>query len=343
MSKHIVTVGTGAPGGIDAVVKGYEENGLFNNFRHTRIISHLGISKLGDIWLFFTSFFKLFYKCIRYRNLIIHCHMSYKGSFWRKLVFVILAKSFRHNTLIHLHGSEFKVYFSSRNGLTKKLILWLITNVDEFVVLSDGWKSYLKEISGREVLSINNYVDVEPVSTKRKRGDILFLGAFIHRKGIYDLLNACAALTTPYHLHLCGAGENEKVKALVNKLNISEKVTFHGWVDASQKVKLLSSCSVMILPTYNEGLPMTLIESMGCHIPVITTPVGAIPEVIKDGENGYLVEPGNVGQITWKLEYVLSIPDELNIVTNNAHNFYKSMFTSSVILPKWQEVYERYV
>lgn len=342
MCKHVVTIGTGAPGGIDAVIKGYEENGLFNNLRHTRIVSHMGISKLGDLRLFLFSFVKLFYMSIKHRSFMLHCHMSYKGSFWRKFAFVMLAKTFKHNTLIHLHGSEFKVYFSSRNELTKKLIIWLIRNVDEFVVLSDGWKSYLQEISGREVLSINNYVDVNPVVTERIKGDILFLGAFIHRKGIYDLLNACADLSDSYHLHLCGAGENEKVNALVKKLGISENVTFHGWVGSSQKMKLLSSCSVMILPTYNEGLPMTLIESMGCHIPVITTPVGAIPEVVVEGKTGYLVEPGKIEQITSKLEYILSMPNDLSVVTNNAHNFYKNMFTSDVILPKWREIYDRY-
>ena len=234
------------------------------------------------------------------------------------------------------------MYFSSRNVLTKKLLVWLINNVDEFVVLSDGWKSYIKEISGREAHSINNYVDVSPTTDERIKGNILFLGAFINRKGIYDLLEACASLSSSYHLHLCGAGENGNVSKLVNELGISQNVTFHGWVDNKQKMKLLCSSSVMVLPSYNEGLPMTLIESMGCNIPVIITPVGAIPEVIVEGYTGYLVQPGNVKQIASKLDYVLSEQGASATVTNNARSLYEDKFTSEVIFPKWLEIYKIY-
>lgn len=342
MSNHIITIGTGALGGIDSVIKGYISSGLYDKYKHTRIISHLGNSKLEDIYLFISSFFKLLFLCLSNNKLILHCHMSYNGSFWRKLSFVLLAKLFRKTTFVHLHGSEFKIFFNSRGGFSKKLILWMINNVDEFIVLSDSWRAYLNEFSSRNFLVINNYVDITPVRSQRNKGHILFLGAFIPRKGIYDLIKACSLLNVDYHLHLCGAGEDRKVIALIKKLQLENKVTIHGWVDKESKVELLCSCSVMILPSYNEGLPMTLIESMGCRIPIITTTVGAIPEVIDEGVTGYLIEPGNVDMIINKLNYVLSSPDSLSQVIDNAEIIYKTMFTSRVILPKLQEAYARY-
>ncbi|CZF77475.1 glycosyltransferase family 4 protein [Grimontia marina] len=341
MKEHIITIGTGANGGIDSVIKGYEKDGLFDSYSHIRIVSHLGKSKFHDLWLFLNALLSLFKVFLKLRVKILHCHMSYKGSFWRKLTFVLIAKLFNVRTLVHLHGSEFKQYYSSRTNLTKNSILWLIRNVDEFVVLSDSWKLYIEGISGRNVTSINNYVNINNVSTSRLEGHILFLAAFIPRKGIYDLLNACALLNRDFHLHLCGAGEDEKVRQLVGKLNLTESVTFHGWVDGSTKKDLLSKCSVMILPSYNEGLPMTLIESLGCKIPVISTPVGAISEVILDGETGYLVEPGSIDQIADKLNHVLSSPPELKAIVDNGHRKYVENFTSEVILPKWQSIYEK--
>ena len=341
MQKHIVSVGTAAPGGIDSVIKGYEENGLFDTSIHTRLVTHRGRSKFEDLGLFVNGIFRLLWLSITNKHLILHCHMSYKGSFWRKLTFVIIAKLFSNSTIVHLHGSEFKQYFSTRGKLTQKLIIWLINNVDAFVTLSDGWKEYVKEISGRDVSVINNYVDVIELESNKNSKDILFLGAFIQRKGIYDLLNACAQMRCEYHLHLCGAGEDDKVESLIKKLNLQDKITVHGWVDKQKKSELLHSCSVMILPAYNEGLPMTLIESMGSQIPVITTPVGAIPEVIRDGYSGYLVEPGDVTQIRDKLEFVLSKPDELKDVTTQALTIYQDNFTSQVILPKWREIYDK--
>lgn len=342
MKHRIVTIGTAANGGIDSVIKGYELNGLFKNYSHLRIISHMGLSKLQDLWLFFRATLILFGVCIKGNVKILHCHMSYKGSFWRKLTFIMIAKLFGVSTLIHLHGSEFKLYYSSRSNVTKRLIVWLIRNVDEFVVLSESWKEYIEEISGRTVTSINNYVDIRRNVIPREKGQILFLGAFIQRKGIYDLIEACSQLDVPYHLHLCGSGENEIVEKLVNDLDLAENVTFHGWVDTATKTHLLSKCSVMILPSYNEGLPMTLIESLGCKIPVITTPVGAIPEVIVDGKTGYLVEPGSVCQIANKLNYVLSSPKELESIIDSGYILYKDNFTSDVILPKWESIYESY-
>lgn len=341
MQKHIVSVGTAAPGGIDSVIKGYEENGLFDLVQHTRLVTHRGRNKLEDLGLFIIGIVRLLWLSITHSHLILHCHMSYKGSFWRKLTFVTIAKIFSHSTIVHLHGSEFKQYFSSRGKRTQKLILWLVNTVDAFITLSEGWKQYVKEISGRDVTVINNYVDVIDSKSDKKTNNILFLGAFIERKGIYDLLNACALMRCDYHLHLCGAGEDDKVEQLISRLNLQNKVTIHGWVNQQKKSELLNSCGVMILPAYNEGLPMTLIESMGSRMPIVTTPVGAIPEIIQEGHSGYLVEPGNVEQIRNKLEYVLSQPRELEKVTAHAYNIYQENFTSRVILPKWREIYEQ--
>ena len=337
--KHIVTLGTGSNGGIDSVIKGYESNDLFADKIHTRIITHLGRNKWQDLYLFISTFVKFTYLCLLNRNLIVHCHMSYKGSFWRKLLFTLIAKTFGHFIIIHLHGSEFKDYFSSRSKMTKKLISWLIKSADEFVVLSESWNDYIYSITGRSVRVINNYVDIAPIKTPRNHNDILFLGAFIKRKGIYELLLSCSKLNSDYHLHLCGSGENAKVEALISELKLEDKVTVHGWVDTEQKRFLLSSCGVMILPTFNEGLPMTIIESMACNIPIITTPVGAIPEVIIENKTGFLVEPGNVDEITNKLDYVLSQPDELGLIIEQANRTYNTYFTSKVILPLWEAVY----
>lgn len=337
---HIITLATSAKGGIDSVINGYESDGLFKDKTHTRITTHKGENKIEDLMLFISSIFRLFFISFKEKKLILHCHMSYKGSFWRKLTFVIISKLFNNKSIIHLHGSEFKIYFSSRNYISKKAMIWLIKSTDKFVVLSSGWQQYIKKISSVDSKVINNYVDVKPLETERKKGQIIFLAAFIKRKGIYELLEAFSTLKNDYHLHLCGSGENEKVETLIKDLNIEQSITLHGWIDTKKKVELLSSCSAMILPAFNEGLPMTIIESMGCKIPVISTPVGAIPEVIHDGESGYLVEPGNVNDIRNKIEYVLTNTEKSNKITENAYEIYRSNFTSAVILPKWNKLYE---
>jgi glycosyltransferase involved in cell wall biosynthesis len=337
---HIITLGTVQKGGIDSVIQGYIDNGLFDNKQHTRIGSHAGINKWHDLYLFICATFKLLYFCIKEKDLILHCHMSYKGSFFRKLTFVVLAKLFRHKSIVHLHGSEFKDYYAASSDFKKKLILWLINSVDEFVVLSDSWQEFIGKIAARKVMVINNYVDIEKYDVARIPGQILFLGAFIKRKGIYDLINALKQISNDCHLHLCGAGEDEAVQTLIDELSLSDSVTNHGWVNTKQKTQLLSECSVFILPSYNEGLPMVIIEAMACEIPVISTPVGGIPEVIIEGETGYLVEPGDIGAISSKLSTVLD-NSGASQVTDKAKKYYNAHFSSKTILPKWEALYSR--
>jgi len=335
---HIITLGTIQKGGIDSVIQGYIDNGLFDNKQHTRIGSHAGESKWHDLYLFITAILKLLYLNIVEKQIILHCHMSYKGSFIRKLIFVAIAKAFRNKAIVHLHGSEFKDYYAKSSEFRKKCILWLIKNVDEFVVLSDSWKDFIQEVSNREALVINNYVDIEKHDLPRIPNQILFLGAFIQRKGIYDLIKALDKLPDVCHLHICGAGENEQVQELIDQEGVGSSITNHGWIDAEQKAKLLSECSVFILPSYNEGLPMVIIEAMACEIPIISTPVGGIPEVIIEGETGYLVEPGDISSISEKLAYVL---ENNNNVTDKAKKYYLDNFSSKTVLPKWEYLYSR--
>lgn len=337
---HIITLGTVQKGGIDSVIQGYIENGLFDNKKHTRIGSHAGENKLHDLYLFIFATLKLFYFCIKDKNIILHCHMSYKGSFFRKFTFIALAKLCRHKTIVHLHGSEFKDYYAASSDFKKKLIVWLINGVDEFVVLSDSWQAFIDKISARKVMVINNYVDIEKYDVARIPGQILFLGAFIKRKGIYDLINALKQVSSDCHLHLCGAGEDEAVQALIDELSLSDSVTNHGWVNAKKKTQLLSECSAFILPSYNEGLPMVIIEAMACEIPIISTPVGGIPEVIIEGVTGYLIEPGDIAAISRKLSTVLN-SSSASQVTDKAKEYYNAHFSSKTILPKWEALYSR--
>jgi len=336
---NIVTLGTSQKGGIDSVIQGYIDDGLYNNCNHYRLATHAGKSKINDLWIFFKSFIYFVYLCFKLNNIIVHSHMSYKGSFWRKYTFFRVNKLFKNKTIIHLHGSEFKVFFESRNAFTKSMIIKLIQFCDEFVVLSDSWAEYITSISGRTTKVINNYVDITPQPVVRSKNKILFLGAFIQRKGIYDLIKAFSHLDDDYELHLCGSGEDEKVNQLATSLEVIDRITLHGWVDFNTKNQLLSECTVMILPSYNEGLPMVLIEAMACEIPIITTPVGGIPEVIIDGKTGYLTPAGDVDKIVNKLREVLSASEENEYICKNAKDLYLDKFNSKIILPIWIATY----
>jgi glycosyltransferase involved in cell wall biosynthesis len=334
---HIITLGTTQQGGIDSVIKGYEQDGLYKNVTYTRLSSHTGKSKLKDLLAFIVAFFATLFILIKGKVDILHCHMSYNGSFWRKFTFMLLAKAFRVKSIIHLHGSEFKDFYARSTERKQKYIRYLINNVDEFIVLSDSWDDFIHSITGRKCTVINNYVDIVKTDTVRGSKQIVFLGALIKRKGVYDLIEACSQLTEDYTLHLCGSGEDEQVAELIKSKNLTDKVIMHGWIDSEQKRNLLSECNLFVLPTYNEGLPMVIIEAMACEIPILTTPVGAIPEVIIPSETGYLFTPGNIDGLVDSLTCALNADNQT--LVNNAKLMYIDKFTSSVAFPKLKNLY----
>jgi len=90
-----------------------------------------------------------------------------------------------------------------------------------------------------------------------------------------------------------GDGERIAVARQAERLGIADAVRFTGWVGPSGKRALLENAALFALPSYDEALPMSLLEAMGAGLPVIASPVGGIQEVVVDGVTGFLVAPGD--------------------------------------------------
>jgi glycosyltransferase involved in cell wall biosynthesis len=137
---------------------------------------------------------------------------------------------------------------------------------------------------------------------------ILFAGRIGARKGAFELLRAFARLAPKYPtatLVCAGDGEGEKLKQLAAELGMSERLECPGWLNAEQMGDELRRASIFALPSHQEGVPIALLEAMSHSLPVLTTPVGGIPEVIENDRNGLMVTPGDVDAIEQSLERLL--------------------------------------
>ncbi|GGB12384.1 glycosyltransferase family 4 protein [Agarivorans gilvus] len=339
----IISLGTKQQGGIDSVIKAYEEDGFYaTNVQHIRIATHHGDNKWKDALRFPMACSKIVFQLLSTKFSIVHAHMSYKGSFWRKLICLLLAKACGAKTIIHLHGSEFKDFYQHSSRFTQYWIRWLVRHCDQFVVLSQGWADYIKSISGVSATVIPNYIKVRPsIAIERKTKDLLFLGALIDRKGIFDLAHACAALTDKsFTLHICGAGDKQQAFTdLIAQLGIDDKIVMHGWIDTEQKQQLLKSCTALVLPSYNEGLPMVILEAMAYKLPIVSTTVGAIPEVLKDRDSALLYAPGDIESLSQKLSQLLASPSLQRQLSERAFVIYQD-YTPEKVLPNLGAVYE---
>ena len=239
---------------------------------------------------------------------LVHIHMSERGSTLRKLFLASLAFLFNKPVIMHAHGCEFHVFYDNLSSFQKSIIQYCLQRCNYVIALSDSWKKFYvqqcKLDPNRVVVLKNPVVFPTHLSKKRQSGVIrfLFLGKINERKGVYDLVHSLARLypqdRARMKLILAGSGEIDNIKNLAKKLNVLGTLQFTGWVDAEKRDQLLAEADAFILPSYNEGLPMALLEAMSWALPVITTPVGGIPEVISHRDNGFLVSPGDIGSLT---------------------------------------------
>jgi len=174
------------------------------------------------------------------------------------------------------------------------------------IALSDEWSVRLKRIApGANIRVLPNPVvvdDFSPTLENRPEvpsagGTVLFLGAFGKRKGVYDLLDAIPAVAAARRevlFEMGGDQEVAEVRGLVDEKGIERNVRMLGWVSGDDKLAAFTRAHIYVLPSYHEGLPIGVLEAMAAGLPVVTTPVGGIPEVVRDGVNGIIISPGDV-------------------------------------------------
>jgi glycosyltransferase involved in cell wall biosynthesis len=346
--KKIVMIGTGfdTMGGIASVINVYRNSGLFRRFPILYIATHSDGSNLVKISIMLKAFSRYFWLLLNGRAGLLHVHVASRWSFWRKSPFILISFWFRIPVILHLHGAEFKVFYEIECGVRlKRFIRYVFENVDRVVVLSFAWKNWVKTIS----ISNNAVVIYNPVILKthtawseRSSFDALFLGRLGRRKGVYDLLDATAKIAILYpqfRLFLGGDGELEQARVHADALNIGDKVSFLGWIQDHEKERHFSKAMLYVLPSYNEGLPMGLLEAMAEGIPILSTPIGGIPEAVTDGMEGFLIEPGDVVAMADRISRFLDDPELASRMGAAARRKAQTTFSVDVVLPQIEKLY----
>jgi glycosyltransferase involved in cell wall biosynthesis len=300
---------------------------------------------------------------------IVHIHFAERGSTLRKLIPIALGLMCGKTVILHAHGATYQEFYAGLPTIAQKIVGFLISRATKIIVLSKSWQKYYSSrfsLNESQAVVLYNPVEVPsllPNRRGRQQLKFVFLGRIGKRggaldiakslisfpkqdKGAFDLIEAFAALPEIDRQHvelvLAGNGELEAANALITKLELTDKITVLNWLSAQQRDELLTTADAFILPSYNEGLPMSMLESMAWGLPVIVTPVGGIPEVIIDRQNGLLVEPGNQSQLVRAMQELIrdeSIRISLGVAAYRSvehldiHHYMKSLlhlYTSSI-------------
>lgn len=239
---------------------------------------------------------------------ILHVHMSERSSIKRKGIVMRYAKKKGAKIVLHMHGAEFEVLYKQMNPDKQKSVRNILNLADKILILGKYWSEFIGGLVD-DVTKVNVVYNAVAVPANYEYSveskTILFLGAISKRKGIDILLEAlkqkASILESNYNVKIYGPDIDGNIVQRIDEADLSNWVSYCGWLDKDNKPKVLKNTAINVLPSYNEGLPMTILEAMSYGIPSITTSVAAIPEAVNN-DNGIVINAGDVEELANALE-----------------------------------------
>ena len=331
-------------GGISALVNSYFEAGIDKKADIKYIGTMKEGSRLKKLVVAGCAYLRFLFSLPKYD--IVHVHFASDNSLMRKSLFIRTAARHGKKLVLHQHGGDFKNYYA--NEITekrKKYIRDTLSLANEMLVLTEGWREYFSELvpAVRVEVLPNGVLTrgvAEDAPNKKNRKKLLFLGRICADKGVKELIEAVNKLhenDSETELYVGGIYEDLSFKEMIE--GAGEHIRYIGWVSGSEKDRYLDECGIYVLPSYYEGMPVSVIEAMLHGCVVIASAVGGIPEIIEDGRDGILIEPRSSEGIKNAAQRVMDDPEYADKLSGCAVKKAKDNYSIDVILDRLLSVY----
>ena len=335
-SKKILFLGVSkqTKGGMTAVLVSYDK--YIENMRFIPTW-RLG-NKAVKAWYAAQAYVRAWWLCKFDKDIrMVHIHGAANTSFYRCRMFIRLAKKCGKKVILHEHAADFIEFYNAAGD--KKEIVRTINDCDCLIVLSRSWKEFFTSIGVKEAkIHILNNIVSPPTAVKQPHNDgklhLMYMGEISNRKGAFDLLKAVADEKDYFKdkllLRMGGNEVDGDIKTFIRDNGLDGFVAYEGWISGQKKVDCLTWEDIYILPSYNEGLPIAILEAMSYKHPIISTPVGGIPEIIENGRNGLLVTPGDTKAIANAIKFYIVNKDKISEHGKYAFEIVKDFFPEKV-------------
>ncbi|PLP55793.1 glycosyltransferase family 1 protein [Mesorhizobium loti] len=239
---------------------------------------------------------------------VIHINVSDFGSTYRKVVIAKCARLLGIPYVLHLHGAQYPTFWSDAPSFKNRCIRQMFENASRVVVLGRVWRDFITSRAPKaapNIVIVPNAAEI-PTLPHIGGGDkvhILFLGRIGDRKGVPQLFEALHRMKSleGWRATLAGDGEVEAARTKSAGLGLSERVALPGWAGPDLVASLIASADILVLPSFAENLPVSVIEGMAAGLAVVTTPVGAVEDIVTNEQSGLLVQPGDVDALATAL------------------------------------------
>lgn len=344
---EILIIGPKAQGGISSVLDLYKDFGLIDNTNIGFLASYKG-GNIFTILLAFNLFMvKYLWSLITNKNLkIVHIHSASFGSFYRKYFVFKFAKLFGKKVIYHIHCPVFGQIYEESPKFIKRRIKEVLNKSDLIIVLSQHGQTEVSQICNNKNIKIlyNPCIiqDFKKIATEKI--NVLFMGRIGKRKGVYEIIEAGKYIqNNVIIINLYGDGELKDLKEfekLITENNLQEKIKINSWISGDKKDEAYRSADIYILPSYEEGLPMSVLEAMSYKLPVISTPIGGIPEAVKDNVNGFLIEAGDYQALAQKIDLLASDKELREKMGQESLKIAKDKFDVNIVIAILGNIYK---
>jgi glycosyltransferase involved in cell wall biosynthesis len=345
---RVLMIGTDiqSRGGISSVIGMYQQAGLLD--RILFMPSYTDGSMLKKLFFYTAFLIRFIWTLLTQPSIrLVHIHSASYGSFLRKSLVMIFSRLLGRKTVVHIHGAEFVVFYNKASKAVKKIIRTLLKRSDAIIALSHQWKRDLYQISKNPNIRViyNPTVMQKPIreesNGKKAPVRFLFMGRLGKRKGVYDIIESAKNIRSEnVEIQLYGDGEVDFVRQMINARALDEKVTVCGWISGDQKDATFRSANVLILPSYNEGLPISVLEAMSYGMPVLATDVGGISEAVEDGVTGFLIQPGECDKLASRIDALASSPELREQMGRLGYEMAARKFALPVIIKQLEGLYD---
>lgn len=351
MLKKICMIipGFDAKGGIASVVSGYRGSDLENRYDIHYVETYCDGGKLAKLGKAITGYLRFIKLLFTSKPDLVHIHSSFGASFYRKLPYIYLAVLFRIPVINHIHGSELTGFYWDISPIFQRIKRNTFQKCSKIIVLSNEWKERFSGIMPKEKMYvIENYsvLNGRGASSDNAGKTVLFMGFLNKLKGCLDIPPIIASVKDSIKdvvFVLAGSGNEEDTQAilsLVKDFDIEKNIMFPGWVRNEEKRSLLNKASLYFLPSYTEGMPMSILEAMGYGMPIVSTNVGGIPQLVKNDYNGYLCEPGDVESMATAIIEILQDEEKRKRMGEASAAIVAERFSLKQHIDKLTEIYE---
>lgn len=276
-------------------------------------------------------------------KIIINSSLSI-GSMLRDGVLISIAKLFNRNVLLFIHG------FKRKDLSNKKLLKWGYFRADKIVVLASEFKQLLTDAGfSKQIEVLFNPIDAKLIENfadnpiRKDKRDILFLSRIEKDKGVFEALDWFKLLKKRYPdliFHIAGDGSAKyDAERYANDQNIKD-VIFYGFISGDKKITMLSKCSFFILMSYQEGLPISILEAMSAGQIIFTRPVGGIKDLYEQCKFGVMLDSLSPDVFAEAFEQYYNNPDLFNFTSNNNQQFAKTHFHPSIVAEKIKKIFD---